>query len=55
MLEKPQGNTKAEQHVTPGRVKTCIYNSFDVNSHQDENFTLVKIGGVSSHSDHTQG
>ena len=48
MLEKLRENAETEQHVTPGRVKTCMYNSFDVNSPQGENFTLVKTDGVSS-------
>ena len=32
----------------PGRVKTCMYNSFDINSPWSENFIPVKTGGVSS-------
>ena len=48
MLEILRKNTEAEVHVTPGRVKACIYNSFDVSSSRGENFTPIKIGGVIS-------
>ena len=48
MLEKLRENAETVQHVTPGRVKTCMYNSFDVNSPWGENLTPVKAAGVSS-------
>ena len=44
MLEKLRENAEAEQHVTPGRVKTCMYNSFEFALV----LTPVKTGGVSS-------
>ena len=51
MLEKRRENAEAEQHAIPGRVKTCMYDSFDVNSLRGENFTPVRTGGMSSPED----
>ena len=46
-VRKTSRKCEAEQHVIPGRVKICIYNSFGFNLSRGENFTPVKTGGLS--------